>query len=118
MKNSRTAAPTFFASACAAVMYGFHVVLPELLTVGKAAAQTDYPTRPVRLLVGFGPGTSPDIVARLLGDRLFQAWGKPVVIENAIGASGNIAGERVVRAEPDGHTLLLTGSVITISPHL
>jgi tripartite-type tricarboxylate transporter receptor subunit TctC len=90
-----------------------------LLTAGKTAAQTEYPTRPVRILVGFGPGTSPDTAARVLGDKFSQAWGKPVVIENAIGASGNIAGERVARAEPDGHTLLLAAnSGIVMNPSL
>ena len=95
------------------------VVLSALLAAGEAAAQTDYPTRTVRLIVGFGPGTSPDIVARIVGDRLFHAWSKPVVIENVTGAAGNIAGERVVRAEPDGHTLLLAvNSGIAINPNL
>jgi tripartite-type tricarboxylate transporter receptor subunit TctC len=89
------------------------------VTGGPAAQALDYPTRTVRIVVGFGPGTSPDIVARLLGDKLFQVSGKPVVIENTVGAAGNIAGERVARAEPDGHTLLLaTPSVIAINPSL
>jgi tripartite-type tricarboxylate transporter receptor subunit TctC len=95
------------------------VVLSALLTVGETVAQADYPTRTVRLLVGFGPGTSPDIVARIVGDKLFQALGKPVVIENMTGASGNIAGERVARAEPDGYTLMLAAnSGIVINPSL
>jgi tripartite-type tricarboxylate transporter receptor subunit TctC len=91
--------------------------LSMLLMIGDAVSQTDYPTRTVRLTVGFGPGTPPDIVARVLGERLFQAWGKPVVVENVTGASGNIAGERVVRAKPDGHTLILAAnSGICINP--
>jgi len=92
---------------------------PVLLTMGNAAGQGEYPTRTVRLLLGFAAGTAPDVAARLLGDKLSQGWGKPVVIENAIGASGNIAGERVARAEPDGHTLLLAAnSGIVINPNL
>ena len=95
------------------------VVLSALLAAGEAAAQTDYPTRTVRLIVGFGPGTSPDIVARIVGDRLFHVWSKPVVIENVTGAAGNIAGERVARAEPDGYTLqLAVNSGIAINPNL
>jgi tripartite-type tricarboxylate transporter receptor subunit TctC len=95
------------------------VVLSVLLAVGEAAAQTDYPTRMVRLIVGFGPGSSPDIVARIIGDRLFQVWNRPVVIENVTGAAGNIAGERVARAAPDGYTLLLAAnSGLAINPHL
>ena len=89
------------------------------ITAAPVAQALDYPVRTVRIVVGFGPGTSPDIVARLLGDQLFQAWGKPVVIENTVGANGNIAGERVARAEPDGHTLLLAAAPgIVINPSL
>ncbi|MEH2498985.1 tripartite-type tricarboxylate transporter receptor subunit TctC [Bradyrhizobium sp. AZCC 1678] len=89
------------------------------VTAGPVAQALDYPIHTVRIVVGFGPGTSPDIVARLLDDRLFQAWGKPVIIENTVGANGNIAGERVARAEPDGHTLLLAAApVIVINPSL
>src|SRR5262245_40779467 len=95
------------------------VALSVLLAAGETAAQTDYPTRTVRLIVGFGPGTSPDIVARIVGDRFFQAWGKPVVIDNVTGAAGNIAGQRVARAEPDGYTLMLAvNSGIAINPNL
>jgi tripartite-type tricarboxylate transporter receptor subunit TctC len=90
-----------------------------LVTAGTAAAQTDYPTRTIRLVVGFAPGSAPDVAARVLGDKLSQTWGKPVVIENVIGASGNIAGERVARSEPDGHTLLLAASSgIVVNPSL
>jgi len=112
MKNLRTAVSAILIGICTSICL-VH------LTVGKTAAQTDYPTRTVRILVGFGPGTSPDFAARVLGDKLSQAWGKTVVIENAVGASGNIAGERVARAEPDGHTLLLAAnSGVVINPSL
>jgi tripartite-type tricarboxylate transporter receptor subunit TctC len=90
-----------------------------LLTLGAALAQGDYPTRTVRIILGFGPGTSPDIALRAFADKLSQKWGKPVVVENVAGASGNIAGERVARAEPDGHTLLFAASSgIVVSPSL
>ncbi|MBI5260739.1 MAG: tripartite tricarboxylate transporter substrate binding protein [Bradyrhizobium sp.] len=89
------------------------------VTPGRTAQALDYPARTVRIVVGFGPGTAPDIVARLLGDQFFQAWGKPVVIENTVGANGNIAGERVARTKPDGHTLLLAAAPgIVINPSL
>jgi tripartite-type tricarboxylate transporter receptor subunit TctC len=92
---------------------------PLLFTWGSAVAQTNYPTRTVRIVLGFGPGTSPDVALRVFADKLSQEWGKPVVIENAVGSSGNIAGERVARAEPDGHTLLFAASSgIVISPSL
>jgi tripartite-type tricarboxylate transporter receptor subunit TctC len=78
--------------------------LPALSRVARA--QT-YPTRQVHLLEGFGAGGAPDIVARLIGQSLSERLGQPFVIENRSGASGNIATEAVVRASPDGYTLLL-----------
>jgi tripartite-type tricarboxylate transporter receptor subunit TctC len=84
-----------------------------------AIAQTGYPTRPIRLLVGFSGGTPADIGARVLGDKLAEGLGKPVVIENVAGASGNLAGDRVAKSEPDGHTLVLAAnSAIVINPSL
>lgn len=71
-----------------------------------SAAQT-YPSRAVRLVEGYGAGGAPDIIARLIGQRLSEQLGKPIVIENKPGASGKIATEAVARATPDGYTLLL-----------
>jgi tripartite-type tricarboxylate transporter receptor subunit TctC len=70
-----------------------------------ARAQT-YPVRPVRWILGFGAGTSVDIFARLMGQWLSERLGQPFIIENRPGAGGNIATEMVVRAAPDGYTLL------------
>src|SRR5215470_6907931 len=72
-------------------------------------AQT-YPSRPVRLLVGFAPGGPNDIVARLIGEKLSAIWGKPVVIDNVTGASGNLAADRVAKSAPDGYTLLMAAA--------
>jgi tripartite-type tricarboxylate transporter receptor subunit TctC len=69
-----------------------------------------YPSRPVRLLVGFAPSGPNDIVARLVGERLSAIWGKPVVIDNVTGASGNLAADRVAKSAPDGYTLLMAAA--------
>jgi tripartite-type tricarboxylate transporter receptor subunit TctC len=78
--------------------------LPAVTRMAKA--QT-YPTRPVRLIEGFGAGSAPDILARLIGQSLSEQLGQSFVIENRSGAAGNTATEAVVRATPDGYTLLL-----------
>ena len=85
----------------------------------NAYAQTNYPTKPVRIVTPYFPGTPSDLCARMLGQKFSEAWGKPVVIENAAGASGNIGTERVVRANPDGYSLVLPGNApLAINPSL
>jgi tripartite-type tricarboxylate transporter receptor subunit TctC len=78
--------------------------LPAVSRIARAQA---YPSRPVRIVAGFPAGSAPDILARLIGEWLSERLGQPFVIENRLGAAGNIATEAVVRASPDGHTLLL-----------
>ena len=78
--------------------------LPAMSRIARAQA---YPTRPVRLIEGFGAGGAGDIVARLIGQSLSERLGQSFVIENRSGAASNIATEAVVRASPDGYTLLL-----------
>src|SRR6266702_327014 len=80
--------------------------LSAVASIGSAPA-ADYPTRPVRWVVGYPPGGSTDIIARLIGQRLSEKLGQQFVIENKPGAGNNIATESVVNAEPDGYTLLL-----------
>ena len=75
-----------------------------------ALADANYPERTIKILVGFPAGGAPDTTARLLGEKLQAAWGKPVVIENVPGAGGNIAADRVAKSAPDGYTLLLAGN--------
>src|SRR6516162_8595505 len=86
-----------------------------LPTVPRFAWAQAYPTRPVRLIEGFGAGSAPDIVARLIGQSLSERFGQSFVVENRSGASSSIATEAVVRASPDGYTLLLITASNTIN---
>ncbi len=95
------------------------VGLLSLSIIGSAVAQTNYPEKPVRLVVGFPPGSQPDTVARLVGDKLAETWGKAVLIDDVTGAAGNIAADRVAKAAPDGYTLgQLSQTQLVINPSL
>jgi tripartite-type tricarboxylate transporter receptor subunit TctC len=83
------------------------VGLPALIASRGSAAALDYPTRPVRFVVGYPPGGATDILARLIGQRLSEKLGQQFVVENKPGAGNNIGTEAVVNAEPDGYTVLL-----------
>ena len=82
------------------------VALPA---VSRIASAQDYPTRPIRLVVGFAAGGTQDVIARLLGQALSERLGQQIVIENRAGASSNIAAEAVIRSPPDGYTLFMVG---------
>lgn len=75
---------------------------------GPAQGQQKFPAKPVRLVVLFAPGSQSDVLARIIGPRLSDMWGQPVVVETRLGAGGTIAAALVARATPDGHTLLVT----------
>ena len=92
--------------------------LAATLLVLPAAAE-NYPTRPIRLYLAFPPGGAADIVARLVAQPLSARLGQPVVVENKPGSGGNIVGELIARAAPDGYSLLIgPDNLFTINPHL
>src|SRR6476620_9571070 len=79
---------------------------------GFASAQTDYPTKPIRFIVGPGP----DSLARLFGQKMTEAWGQPVIVDQRGGGGGTISAEAVAKAPPDGYTLLLMTGTHAINP--
>src|SRR5512137_66444 len=91
-----------------------------LLTAGAVAHAADPPfNRAVRIIVPYAPGGSSDILARLIGPHVSKAIGQPVVVENKVGASGNIGADFVAKAEKDGHTMLITDvGTLAAAPNL
>lgn len=91
------------------------VAAPAL--IGKASAQA-WPSRPVRLVVGFPPGGGADAATRIAADKLTALWGQQVVVENRPGAGGHIANDAVAHAAPDGYTMLMSPSSLVVMPQL
>jgi tripartite-type tricarboxylate transporter receptor subunit TctC len=87
-----------------------------LLALPLLAHAQAYPSKPVRIMVGFSPGGVPDIAARILSQKLSEAWKQPVLVENRLGAGSNIAAQAVAVAPPDGYTLLSVSSAHAIAP--
>jgi len=96
--------------------------LASLLAASAAIAQdpvTNFPSRPIRVVVPFPAGGAADALPRIVAEKLAARWGQPVIVENRVGASGSIGAESVSRAEPDGHTLLATPPApLVINPSL
>lgn len=93
--------------------------LTLLLAANPVVAQTDYPNRQIHIIVGFTAGTAPDVAARILATKFAEAWNVPVTVEDVTGAGSNIATDRVAKAAPDGHTLLMGGNPsLVINPSL
>jgi tripartite-type tricarboxylate transporter receptor subunit TctC len=82
------------------------------------SALAPYPNRPVQIIVPFTPGTGMDILARTVGQKLSERWGQPVLVDNRPGASGNIGTDMVVKAAPDGYTLLITANTLVMTVSL
>ena len=103
----------------ARLIFRIVAALSICVAAGEAVGQAGYPEQPVRILVGFSPGVAPDVTARLLAEKLTDAWGKPVVVENVSGAGGNIGTDRVAKAPPNGYTLGMIGNgSLVFSPSL
>lgn len=94
---------------CLQALLGLSLLLPA----ARSAVAQDFPTRPLRMVVPFPPGSGPDLVARLVAEHLRESLGQPVVIDNRPGALGSIGALEIARAAPDGHTL----GIVTNSTH-
>jgi tripartite-type tricarboxylate transporter receptor subunit TctC len=93
----------------------FAAAAAALPAISRFALAQAYPARPVRLMVGYAAGAAPDIVARLVGQWLTERLGRQFIIEDRPGAAGNLAAETVVRAPPDGHTLLYCTTALNVA---
>lgn len=101
------------------LLRALNVALAALACVTLPAfAQTSFPTKPITLVVPFAPGGGNDILARLIAPKMSQQLGQPVVIENKPGAGGNLGADFVAHATPDGYTLVIASSQITMNPYL
>ena len=91
------------------------VIAAGFAAAGPAQGAEKFPNKPVRILVGFSPGSATDITARIVGQKLSELWGQPVVIENRSGAGGTLAWAMLAQATPDGHTLTVVSTAFAIT---
>ena len=94
------------------------IVLLAALAMSASVLAQSYPAKPIRLLVAFPPGGPVDIIARLMGPKMSETLGQPIVVENKVGASGNVATTEVAKSAPDGYTLLAHSSAYAVNPTL
>lgn len=103
-----------FRAAAVAVKLMLPSALLIAMTTTDAPAQRPYPSQTIKIVVGFPAGTTPDTLARLVADGFQTSLGQPVIVENTVGAGGNIAADRVAKSEPDGYTLLMAGNAALV----
>jgi len=89
-----------------------------MLVTGAAHAQTDFPNRPIHMVVPYPAGGIVDIATRIVTDKLSEIWHQPIVVEAKPGASGNLAWDQVSRAKPDGYTWTFIGPATMANPHM
>lgn len=94
---------------------GAVAIVGALATPGAYAAQSTYPDKPIRLIIGSAPGSGPDIISRTLGDRLFKDWGQRIVVDSRPGVAGIISAELALRAVPDGYTWMMLTSQLFVA---
>jgi len=108
-----------YATRSAAIGVAFGTAICAAFCAPSAQAQSPWPSKPVRMVLGLPPGSGSDLLARALAQRFTPLWGQSVVVENRPGANTNIGTEVVARAAPDGHTILFgLYSGLTVNPHL
>ncbi len=108
-----------YATRSAAISVAFSTAICAAVWAPSAQAQSPWPSKPVRMVLGLPPGSGSDLLARALAQRLTPLWGQSVVVDNRPGAATNIGTEAVARATPDGHTILFGMDIgLTINPHL
>ena len=94
-------------------------LVPLFAAAGPSFGQTAYPNKPIKLVIPFPPGGPLDLAGRAIGQKLQDAWGQPVVVENRPGAGGNIGADAVAKSAPDGYTLVMGAlSTHAVNPHL
>ena len=104
--------------AIAALLGALGLACGLLVTTSAALAQATYPTKPIKLVVGFAPGGGSDFIARLVSVRLQEKLGQPMIVDNKPGAGGNLGAELAIRAPADGYTLFLAAASYTVNPAL
>jgi tripartite-type tricarboxylate transporter receptor subunit TctC len=97
---------------------GRFIALVALIMAGPALAQATYPSKPVRLIVPFAAGGPTDVIARVVGQKLSEAWGQQIVVENVPGAGGNTGVAMVAKAAPDGYTILVVSTGFIVNPSM